>query len=49
MAKIIKGLFPGFEKKENTVTAIIAAGGSGTRMGIDFNKLFHISLICFRP
>lgn len=40
MAKIIKGLFPSFEKKENTVTAIIAAGGSGSRMGIDFNKLF---------
>lgn len=40
MAKIIKGLFPSFEKRENTVTAIIAAGGSGTRMGIDFNKLF---------
>lgn len=40
MAKIIKGLFPAFELKENKVTAIIAAGGSGRRMGIDFNKLF---------
>ena len=40
MAKIIKGVFPTFQKKENTVTAIIVAGGSGTRMGIDFNKLF---------
>ncbi len=40
MAKIIKGIFPTFEQKENMVTAIIAAGGSGTRMGIDFNKLF---------
>lgn len=40
MAKIIKGIFPTFQEKENTITAIIVAGGSGRRMGIDFNKLF---------
>ena len=40
MAKIIKGIFPTFQEKENTITAIIVAGGSGKRMGIDFNKLF---------
>lgn len=40
MGKIIEGLFPSKKKKEKTVCAIIAAAGSGTRMGLDFNKLF---------
>lgn len=40
MGKIIKGLFPSYEKKDKKVAVIIAAGGSGSRMGLDFNKLF---------
>ncbi len=40
MGKIIRGDFNPNLKMRNKTTAIIAAGGKGTRMGLDFNKIF---------
>ena len=40
MGKIIRGVFEKHIKNKFKTTAIIAAGGTGSRMGLDFNKLF---------
>ena len=40
MGKIIRGVFNKHIKNKFKTTAIIAAGGTGSRMGLDFNKLF---------
>ncbi len=40
MGKIIRGVFDKHIKNNFNTTAIIAAGGTGSRMGLDFNKLF---------
>ena len=40
MGKIIHGNFNRNTSAQNRTTAIIAAGGSGSRMGLDFNKIF---------
>ena len=39
VGKIIRGNFNTTIKLRNKTTAIIAAGGKGTRMGLDFNKI----------
>ena len=40
MGKIIRGVFDKHLKNKFKTTVIIAAGGTGSRMGLDFNKLF---------
>lgn len=40
MGKLILGDFSRVPTSKNQTTAIIAAGGKGTRMGLDFNKIF---------
>ncbi len=40
MGKIIRGVFDKHIKNSFKTTAIIAAGGTGSRMGLNFNKLF---------
>ena len=40
MGEIIRGLFDQKNTNQYKTTAIIAAGGTGSRMGLTFNKLF---------
>lgn len=40
MGKIIRGVFDKHLKNKFKTAVIIAAGGTGSRMGLDFNKLF---------
>lgn len=40
MGKVIQGNFNRKSSTKKQATAIIAAGGSGSRMGLDFNKIF---------
>ena len=40
MGKILHGNFNTKIKLRKKAVAIIAAGGKGTRMGLDFNKIF---------